>query len=268
LIDNNLVDQRGAVFLLELIVRKAQPIVKIYQNYAHHCDYDRIKNDIARLAKNYMVQQDVEKDRVPLPQASSPPMVGGIRKQDSCSWEVASLDTVDSDDEIVAGKKAQSPTLPMTRSGLAAALSATAKPFYPRGRSTKNEDDAAAAAMLESVVTRAHLEGALSPGDAEVAMQLIKSRNTLLFNAHSRFADEPSGLRELVLAVIRAERARRQAVENAHASHDEPSWASLPKPLLNLLQVRECTRLIYYVVSYVFFQSAHTIMFRWQSLKV
>jgi hypothetical protein len=154
------------------------------------------------------------------------------------------MDTVDSDDELLSPRNQKQPSsssLPTTRSGLAAALSANARPFYP-GDKPDGEDTAAS--VLEAVVTRAHLEGALSPGDAEVAMQLIKSRNTLLFNAQARFADEPTGLRELVLAVVRAERARRQAVENAHASHDEPSWASLPKPLLNLLQVAESQGLV------------------------
>lgn len=219
--------------MLELIVRKAQPIVKIYQNYAHHCDYERIKSDIAKLAQEYMRDEGMG-GGTPPPRPPPPP---AMRKNESASWEVASLDTMDSDDESSIPTPTPS-SIPMTRSGLAAALSANAKSFFPKSRLGKmNEEHMAAAAMLESVVTRAHLEGALTPGDVEVAMQLIKSRNTLLFNAQSHFVDEPAGLRELVLAVIRAERARRQAVENAHASHDEPSWASLPKPLLNLLQV-------------------------------
>lgn len=245
LIDNSSVDQRGAIFLLELIVRKAQPIVKIYQNYAHHCDYERIKTDIAKLAQDYMMEQDELMGSTPPPRPPPPPTTasggpGTLHHQESEKWEVESMDTVDSDDEL----SIPSPHLPMTRSGLAAALSANAKTFFPNRHNSKIDQEIAAAEMLESVVQRAHLEGSLSPGDAEVAMQLIKSRNTLLFNAHSRFADEPSGLRELVLAVIRAERARRQAVENAHASHDEPSWASLPKPLLNLLQVAESQNLV------------------------
>jgi hypothetical protein len=104
-------------------------------------------------------------------------------------WEVGSHNTVDSDDSLVTPRHGgrhhhgHHTALPQTRQELASALSAKARVYLPHAA---GQSPAAASALkqatkahsdLTALVNAMHLNGELSPGDAEVATQLIKQHN-------------------------------------------------------------------------------------------
>ena len=224
------VSDAEALHLLGLVVRKADSVVRIYTDFAEHCDDGVVMSQLVRIAKTHTQGHPAQLAHQRTMAVQTDDVQG-----DGEVWEVASLDTVDSGDEIASFKGGG---LPTSRASVAKALGSQVPVSSPQ--------KAARQAALDQLVPMLHLEGLLTPGDAEVAQQLAADGNALLLAGVSRFEGDGDAvsLASLVQAVVRAERARRLAVAEAHAAHDEPSWASLPKDLLNLLQVAESQGLV------------------------
>jgi len=90
------------------------------------------------------------------------------------------------------------------------------------------------------------LEGILGMEDMEFMLSLISANNATLFSSLERAGDDADDevLRRLVAQVVRSEKMRREAVLEAHKAHESPSWITIPKELLNLLQVAEAQRIV------------------------
>jgi len=252
-VDGDQITDQQALYLFGLVVRKAASVVALYSDFADHCDEARVLCELVQLAN--------QSGPVPGQAQPPPPPQSSSSSSKNDAWEVASMDTVDSGDEISTPRsaaqreKAASQPFPTTRAGLASAL---AQPLGNRsnapGRGTirigdfSNDNDhddansAACARELTQCAQRMVQQGRFaSEADVEVCAQLIGSQHPLLRSGHAAFTfdGDVTALEDRILAVVRAERERRHAVASAHLAHDEPSWAALPKDLLDLLQVAE-----------------------------
>ena len=255
--DGDQITDQQALFLFGLVVRKAASVVALYSAFADHCDEARVLCELVQLAHQSGPAPEEEEGGGRQVQRQS----SSRSKNSGDAWEVASMDTVDSGDEISTPRsaaqrqKASSQPFPTTRAGLASAM---AQPLGNRSnapgrgtirigdfRSNNDNIDAHSAACTQELMQCAQRmvqQGRFaSEADVEVCAQLIDAQHPLLRSGHAAFAfdGDATALEDRILAVVRAERERRHAVASAHLAHDEPSWAALPKDLLNLLQVAE-----------------------------
>lgn len=158
----------------------------------------------------------------------------------SSSWEVASLDTVRSEDDIVT---------PRLRNAEQDELDFT----FAVENEVKCADDKKDANRKCLVAEKMQREGLFSRLDIDILKCLISQGHLLVLETFDQWADVmnipaySSGTCKLydrhflclLQRAIEMEKSRQAAVAKAHAAHEQVNWASVPKDFLNFLQVTE-----------------------------
>jgi hypothetical protein len=281
LADESVIPGEDMIRLFDHIVHKSAPIVKAYEEYVVHERRDVLMRDIVQLAQFGKLEvngggftaggagggadgqdggavdeddytkdddddeyddDDDEYDDDDYEDDDEDDEQGGAQIGKSGSWEVESLDTVDSGDHITTPRSA-------TAAGRAGSFADVNAQALAHDQDSAEEMVKVAESMCE--------EGLFSPADTSVLCDLVRQAHPGILAAFDRWIDEDgeededdddgefaesafgSAFMRVMRGAVSDEKARREAVAEAHAKHEQGSWDAVPKEFLNLLQVVE-----------------------------